>query len=211
MCVDNKSLYIFQSCVSLLVHSLMVWINLDMGWASIGALWYTAHMMMFYEMFDMSVGWQGYWKKDKLMLVHHGITWGAGWALLRFLGSEDEEIVRAVCDAMYWGMLSQVTTVFNALRIIGGSVGPRVGLIMRGVFAVVFCLLRGVQTVGMAREIWLYWNNPFVWCIVVFWTVFTAMNLFWMWKIIVTFGQKVGWCGLRSLKNRTDVQKQHIY
>lgn len=192
MSMDNKSLYIFQSWVSLFVHSAMVWINWSLGWAGVDALWYTGHMIMFYEMFDLFVGWRGYWERDRLMLVHHAVTWAAGWTLLYFLGSDEEEIVMAVRDTMYWGLLSEVTTVFNAARIIANGWGESVGIIMRGVFAVVFCALRGVQTIGMGLEIWNYWHNRFVLFIIGFWTVFTLMNVFWMRQIVITFASKVG-------------------
>ena len=186
----NRTLYIFQSWVSLIIHSAMVGINLYLGWASVEALWMTGHLIIFYELFDLSIGWEGYWKKDRLMLFHHGATFAAGWVMLTYLGSDDMQTVAAVRDTMYWAMLSEVTTVFNAIRIITGRCGKIISFGTRGLFAIMFCGLRGAQTVGMCFEIYRHWNGMFVYWIIGFWMLFTAMNLFWMKAIIVTFVNK---------------------
>lgn len=188
----NRTLYIFQTWVSLVIHSAMIGINLYLGWASVPALWLTGHLILFYELFDLSIGWEGYWKKDRLMLFHHGATYAAGWAMLTFLGSDDAEVVTAIRNAMYWGLFSEVTTVFNAVRIITSRWGRIMSLVTRGLFAVAFCGFRGIQTVGLCVEIWRNWGTVFAYWLIGFWTVFTAMNLFWMKAIVVTFISKLG-------------------
>ena len=205
--MDNKSLYIFQTWVSLVIHSAMVWVNFDMGWASVPALWWTGHMVIFYELFDLMIGWEGYFKKDRLMLAHHGVALVGAMLMLTFIGGDggddgdgggDMKLV--TLDTLKWMLLSEVTTVFNSVRIISAHYGKflarifrfNVALVFRGLFALVFIALRSVQTVGVLG-VCLYWRElEKIWIVWMFWIIFTAMNSFWILSIVRTMQKKLG-------------------
>ena len=151
------------------------------------ALWWTGHLIIYYEVFDLMVGWEAYWVRDKMMILHHLVTACGGWILLDCLGSEDKEVVNIVRSVMCWAMLSEVTTVFNALRIVTGAWGSYVKFVTETLFAGVFCSLRTIQTVGMAWSLVTYWSNPFFMTCVYFWTFYTVLNVIWVRAIIRKF------------------------
>lgn len=184
MSFDNQALYKFQSWVSLVVHTLMICINMHIGWASTEALYYTGHLMLFYEIFDLSIGWEGYWKKDRVMILHHLFAVWTGWILLSYLGSDNRNDVIFVKDLAKWGLLSQVTTIFNALRIVTKDWGIMISSITKIMFAVSFCVLRSLQTIGFY---YIFWSKGYIAGIEIVWgicTVFTIMNFYWMIKIL---------------------------
>lgn len=197
--MDTETLYIFQTCVSLFIHSSMVWLNLHLGWASVEALHLTGHLIIFYEMFDLMIGWERYMKKDKLMIFHHIVALSSGITMMHFLGSEDEEVVKMVQMLLYYGLLSEVTTIFNALRLLVRNCGNTVVLVSRAVFAVVFCTLRSVQTVGMGRTLLVNYSHPYMWTCFCYWFLFTCMNLYWMQSIVLTFRHRMKMWKLKKM------------
>lgn len=205
MSMDNKGLYIFQSWISLLIHSGMIWVNIDMGWASVPALWWTGHMIIFYELFDVMLGWEGYLKNDRLMLVHHGVALVGGMLLLTFIGDSGDDVhdnnfKLATLDTAKWMLLSEMTTIFNSVRIITSHHGKllakvfkfNVALVFRGLFAIAFIVLRSVQTIGVLG-VCLYWRGlDKMWMGWTLWTIFTVMNGFWIVSIVRTMRMRLG-------------------
>ena len=181
------NLYFFQTFVSLVVHSAMVGLHLSLGWADVMATYWTGHLIIFYEIFDVMLGWEHYWKRDKLMLVHHGVSLAGAMFLLRYLQHGNDEVVGLVTDIFGWFMLSEVTTVFNSVRILSRGCGAWMAIFGRALFAVVFILLRGIQTLGLGFCLWAYRESEYFTVCLFFCTVFSLMNLFWMKEIVRTF------------------------
>lgn len=179
----------FQSLVGLFVHSAIVDYNYRFGWASVVALQLTGFLTIFYEIFDLFVGWEGYWKNDRIMIAHHVATVYANWLMLKFIDSDDELISTITRDVMYWALLSNVTSIFNAWRILicGIYDNQFVKVFAKGVFAVVFCSLRSLQTIGMLGEIIVFYETPFINVVIFFWIVFTVMNVYWIHSVARVF------------------------
>lgn len=209
--MDNKNLYLFQSFVGILIHSVIVDYNYNNGWASIEGLQVTGRLTLFYESFDLFSGWEGYWKRDKIMIVHHVMTFMANWMMLHFIENGDQSLIETTQAVMYWALLSNVTSIFNSMRILAYAILPYriVYLVSRGIFALVFCILRSLQTIGMLVEIFMYLHNPYIGVIIFFWFIFTVMNVLWIHSIVINFSNKIREeCSVRSERDERDERSE---
>jgi hypothetical protein len=171
------NLWELQTVLALVSSTLATASHLYHPWGSMAALCLSSVNLFCYNLVDTALGWTHYWQKDRVTLVHHGGVTAFSLFVLHFherlaYPQEIERIVR-------WGMLAEVTSIFNNLRILARK--TVIAKHMQAIFAAVFLLLRTVMTAGCYYD--LHQNRyfgimaPFVFFI-------SVLNLHWSRLIV---------------------------
>ena len=170
-------LFDFQLILSLAVSSTVVFLNISNPWASKVIMLPTINLLLIYNIVDLILGIKYYIKYDKALFIHHLCAIGITYIL-----SKDFDTIYTfdIYRISRWGLLAEVTTVFNNIRLLTRK-NEQLKNITTNIFAGVFVVGRTIMSIGFFVS--LYKNQYFV-ILAPFCLTFHCLNIYWINQII---------------------------
>lgn len=167
------NLYIFQTIISLLVSSSVIYTNtIVYDWASYDGIMYTKNVLCMYMIFDTIVGFNHYIKKDIATLLHHFLFILALYILSININSDsyNNDIYRI----SRWVLLNELSTIVNNIRILLRS--TKYEYTGNVIFGLTFITSRTVAVIGSYYE--LINNVYFIYTMPICVSI-CLLNVFW--------------------------------
>tara|TARA_B100001964_G_C14235052_1_gene602001 strand:- start:2012 stop:2578 length:567 start_codon:yes stop_codon:yes gene_type:complete len=162
---------IAQYLLGFLNSSHYVLINLSMGWGSFSTLRYTIPVFIGYNIIDTLLG--QYWKKNKIMLLHHFLSLSACKYALTFDSFSPNQYL-----LLYWLSTAEISSIFNCSRYFFRDTKWETPLDIA--FATSFLILRPLSVYKTFTPIY---NLPYFRYALPFWLIYTGLNGYWIYAI----------------------------
>ena len=168
--------YDFQTLISLGVTMCIVNLNIYYPWTSKEALIPSLSLLVFYNLFDMIIGFKVYLKNDKATLFHHIVVGTGTYFLLQLV---KDNYTNDLYRIARWGMIAEVTSFCNNIRIILRNTSLK--WLTSLIFGIVFLIGRGIMTFGLYYDMQ---QNSYFWTLVPMCIPLIILNMHWSELII---------------------------
>jgi len=167
----QSEIKIAQHLLGFLNSSHYVLINLSMGWGSFITLRYTIPMFISYNIIDTFLG--QYWKKDKIMLLHHFLSLSACKYASTFDSFTPNQYLLS-----YWLSIAEISSIFNCFRYFFRDTKWEAPLDIT--FVTSFLIFRSLSVYKTFTPIY---NLPNFRYVFLFWLIYTSLNCYWTYAI----------------------------
>lgn len=163
--------YTFQAWVSLVNTLWVVGINLYEGWGSEIAMRACIVPVLVYNVFDLIIGGEQYYKRDQLTILHH---FGAIGGMLYFRSVLQESYPDPLYIFTWWMLFGEISSIFNNVRVICGKTSYKD--FSSKLFAIIFIPSRTLMTCGTIYSLQNFEHKTTP---VIIAGIFAFLNIYW--------------------------------
>ena len=179
---NKKNIVETQNYITLFVTVGVIFLNIYYSWASKQAIILTLYILKYYNALDIIINCNHYTKNQISMLIHHTVVICMMQYLIQLVENNyDYDLYRLA----RWGMIAEVTSIFNALRYILNKTYFEVFSLY--LFGIVFLIGRFIMSFGLYYDMY---DNKYILMLSPGCSILIALNSLWSEMIIFKICKK---------------------